>query len=73
MEMVPTPRELLEQMADLRFDPGTEARLEDLMDRNNFGELNEAEREELARYVALNQRMSIIRGQAMLVLGRQFV
>jgi hypothetical protein len=72
MDMVPTPRELLEQMADLRFDPEDNERLQILMDRNNFGELTEAEQKELARYVALNQRMSIIRGQAMLVLGRKF-
>ena len=71
MEMVPTPRTLLEQMADMRFDPATDARLQDLMERNNFGELNATEKQELERYAMLNQRMSIVRGQAMFVLGRK--
>ena len=71
MEMIPAPRELLEQAADLRFDPVTDARLQHLMERHNFGELNEAERQELAGYVAMNQRMSIIRGLALVVLGRK--
>ena len=71
MEMAPTPREFLEQAADLEFDPGIDARMQDLMERHNFGELTETERRELAGYVALNQRMSIIRGQAMLILGRK--
>jgi hypothetical protein len=71
MEMVPTPRQLLEQVADLRFDPVIDARLQELMERHNFGKLNETERKELAGYVALNEQMSIVRGQAMLVLGRK--
>ena len=71
MELLPTPRDLLEQMADMRFDPATDARLQDLMDRNNFGELSEDERAELAGYAALNQQMSIARARAMVVLGRK--
>ena len=73
MELIPTPRDLLEQAADLQFDPAIDARLQELMERHNFGELSETERNELAGYVALNQRMSIVRGQAMLVLGRKLV
>jgi hypothetical protein len=71
MELLPTPKDLLEQMAELRFDADTDARLQELMDRNNFGELSESERAELARYAALNQQMTIIRGRAMIVLGRK--
>jgi len=72
MEMIPTPRTLLEQMADMQFDPATDARLQELMDRNNFGELDSNEKAELERYAMLNQRMSMVRGQAMLILGRKF-
>lgn len=73
MDLIPTPREMLEQAADLQFDPVTDARMQVLMERHNFGELNESERRELAGYVALNQRMSIVRAQALLTLGRKLV
>jgi hypothetical protein len=41
------------------------------MDRNNFGELTDAERSELTHYAKLNQMMSILRGRAMIALGRK--
>jgi hypothetical protein len=71
MEMIPAARHVLEQVADLKIDPETDARLQELMDRNNFGELNGTELGELKRIVAANQQLSILRAQAMLVLGRK--
>jgi hypothetical protein len=71
MDQVLAPRELLEQIVDMKVDPGMDARAQYLMDRNNFGQLSEDERAELAGYVAFNQRMTIARGLAMVALGRK--
>jgi len=73
MVLLPTPQDMLERLADMRFGPGIDARLQDLMDRNNDGQLNDCERAELAGFVTLNEELSILRAQAMVVLGRKFV
>lgn len=41
------------------------------MDRNNEGLLPESEREELAVLVELSEQMSLVRGEALQILGRQ--
>jgi len=69
MEMITAPKDLLEQVAKMRFDADLDARLQDLMERNNFGELNDLERAELARYAKLNQMMTVLRARAMIALG----
>ena len=71
MEMVPTPKDFLEYLADMRFSPEANARIQDLMDRNNEGLLSPQEREVLATLASLSQDMSIVRSRALMLLGRK--
>src|SRR3989442_165720 len=48
---IETPLELVTSVADFRFSPKIDARLQALMDRNTEGQLSEAEREELEALV----------------------
>jgi hypothetical protein len=68
---VEAPVKLLEAMAELRFPPRTDAWLQRLMDRNSEGALTEQEREELESLVELSEEMSLLRAQALRVLGRK--
>jgi hypothetical protein len=67
---IETPIEVLEEMCDLRFPAQTDARMQQLMDRNNEGLLTPQEREELESLVEVSQRMSLIRAHALKLLGR---
>lgn len=68
--VVEAPLELVEAIADMRFPAKTDHRLTALMDRNAEGQLTPAEREELESLVELSQTISLVRAQALLVLGR---
>ncbi len=41
------------------------------MERNNEGLLQESEREELEGLVELNEQLSLVRGEALRILGKQ--
>jgi len=41
------------------------------MDHNNEGLLQESEREELEALVELSERLSLVRGEALQILGKQ--
>ena len=41
------------------------------MDRHNEGILQEAEREELEALVELSEQLSLVRGEALQILGKQ--
>ena len=41
------------------------------MDRNNEGLLQEVEREELDALVELSEQLSLVRGEALQILGKQ--
>lgn len=68
--VVETPLELVESVAAMRFPPKTDARLQSLMDRNTNGQLTPDERVELESLVELSESISIIRAQALRVLGQ---
>ncbi|MGL6076830.1 MAG: hypothetical protein ACRC8S_21970 [Fimbriiglobus sp.] len=67
--MLETPRELVQSVAELRFPAKTDARLQALMDRNTDGKLTTPEREELESLVEFSETLSLLRAQAMEVLG----
>jgi len=71
MPTVEAPVELVEALAALRFPPKTDARLQDLMDRNTEGQLTEAERDDLEALAELSERLAILRAQALHLLGRK--
>ena len=65
-----TPVEFVEALAEMRFPPKTDRRMQSLMDRNTNGQLNLGERDELESLVELSETMSLFRGQAYRILGR---
>jgi hypothetical protein len=71
MSTVQAPLELVEAIADLRLPPKTNQRLQELMDRNTNGLLTEAEREDLEALVDISERISLVRSQALHLLGRK--
>jgi hypothetical protein len=64
------PLEMVEALAALRLPPKTDARLQDLMDRNNEGRLTPAEHDDLEALVELSETISLLRAQALHLLGR---
>jgi len=70
MATIETPVELVTSVAEFRVPPKMDARLQILMDRNTEGQLSEAEHEELAALVELSERLALLRGQALRVLGQ---
>lgn len=68
--IVEAPREMMEEVADLRFPPKADLRLRALMDRNNEGLLTADERDELESLVELSESLSLIRAKALRLLGR---
>jgi len=58
----------LEKIAEFTFPSSVQAKFGELMERNNEGELTAEEREELRALVELNELVSILKGQARLLL-----
>lgn len=69
--VIQAPVDLLEAVAELHLPPRADRRLQLLMDRNTNGALSQIEREELEDLVELSERMSLVRAEAMHVLGRK--
>jgi hypothetical protein len=61
----------LDGAANLRLPERVDRRLQQLMDRNNNGLLNEQEREELETLVELSETISLVRGRALQMLGKR--
>jgi hypothetical protein len=60
----------VETIGELRLPTKTDARLQLLMDRDNEGQLFSLEREELAALVELSEQLSLVRAEALQLLGR---
>jgi hypothetical protein len=71
MAVVSAPAEWVEFVSELRLPPKTDRRLQELMDRNNEGDLNESERAELESLVEVSETLSLARARALQLLGRQ--
>jgi hypothetical protein len=71
MSTISAPSEWVAAIGDLRFPVKTDARLQELMDRNNDGDLTATEREELEALVELSERLSLVRAEALHLLGRE--
>lgn len=68
---VDAPLEWVQSVGDLRLPPRTDERLQELMERNNDGLLSEAERADLESLVELSERLSLVRAEALHLLGRK--
>jgi hypothetical protein len=68
--VIEAPRTLVETVAAMRFPAKTDARLQTLMDRNTNGQITPVEREELEALAELSETISLVRAQALKLLGR---
>jgi hypothetical protein len=67
---VSAPMEWIALVGDLRLPSRANERLQQLMDRNSEGFLTESERAELETLVKLSEQLSLVRAQALQLLGR---
>ncbi len=67
---IEAPASLIESIGDFRLPPQTDRQLQNLMDRNAEGLLQPVEKEELAALAALSEEISLLRAQALQLLGR---
>ena len=68
---IDAPLEWVETVSSLRLPPKADQRLQELMDRNNEGLLTETERADLESLVELSERLSLVRAEALHLLGRR--
>jgi hypothetical protein len=68
---IAAPLNWVEAVGKLHFPSKTDRRLQDLMDRNNEGLLGPSEREELEALVELSEQLSLVRGEALQILGKR--
>jgi hypothetical protein len=67
---IPAPEAWIRSIGELRLPPETDQRLQVLMDRNNDGLLQPTQKQELAALAAWSQEVSLLRAQALQLLGR---
>jgi hypothetical protein len=67
---VPAPVQMVEAVAALRLPAVSDRRLQILMDRNNDRDLTADERAELESLAELSETISLIRADALELLGR---
>jgi hypothetical protein len=68
--LISAPAEWVESIGKLSLPSKTNRHLQQLMDRNNEGQLSSAERDELEALVELSERLSLVRAEALQLLGR---
>ena len=68
---IDAPLEWVEAVGNLRLPPKADQRMQELMDRNNEGLLTETERSDLESLVELSERISLLRAEALQLLGRK--
>ena len=64
-------RQMVEAVAALRLPDRADRRLQVLMDRNTDGGLTPQEREELQTLVEVSETISLVRADALRLLGRR--
>ena len=69
--VVEAPLEMVEAVAALHLPPTADRRLQVLMDRNNNGALSKEELAELESLVDVSEVMSLVRADALRLLGRK--
>lgn len=69
--VVEAPVDLIEAVAGLRFPKTTDRLLQELMDRKNQGTLTPDDRQKLEALVELSESLSLVRAQALHLLGRK--
>lgn len=65
---ITVPLRLIEALAAIKFPPRTDRRMQVLMDLNNDGALTPEQYDELESLVELNESVSLLKAQAVLLL-----
>jgi hypothetical protein len=68
---IDAPQQWVENIAMLRLPEHADRRLQELMDRNNEGQLTEQELADLAALAELSEQLSLVRAEALHLLGRK--
>lgn len=68
---ITAPASWIEYISDFHFPEETDRHLQKLMDRNNEGLLLPSEKEELSALAALSEDISLLRAQALQLLGKR--
>lgn len=68
---IAAPVDWVKAVGNLHFPSKADRRLQELMDRNTQGLLKPSEREELEALVELSEQLSLVRGEALQILGQQ--
>jgi len=71
ISMIAAPLNWVETVGKLHFPSKADRRLQELMDRNNEGLLDQSEREELEALVELSEELSLVRAEALQILGKR--
>ena len=69
--VIPAPLEWVETVGGLKLPIKADSRLQELMDRNNEGQLTPNERSELEALVEVSETLSLVRAEALHLLGRR--
>jgi hypothetical protein len=68
---IDAPMKWVESVGNLRLPPKADRRLQELMDRHNEGQLTKSELAELEALVELSEALSLVRAEALHLLGRK--
>ena len=68
--IVPAPIEWVESVSRLRLPANADHRLQELMHRNNEGQLTPTGRSEMEALIEVSENMSLVRAEALHLLGR---
>jgi hypothetical protein len=71
MPVIAAPSGWVEAVSEHRLPPKIDRCLEELMERNTEGELTEEERADLESLVEMSEALSLMRAQALQLLGRK--
>lgn len=69
--VIAAPVDWVESVGNLRLPSKADRRLQELMDRNNEGLLGATEREEFEALAELSELLSLVRAEALQILGKQ--
>lgn len=70
MVVITAPRDWIESVSELKMPAMADRRMQELMDRNNDGTLTEQEYQYLEELVELSETLSLVRAEALHLLGR---
>ena len=71
MTVISAPIDWVESVSELRLPASADRRLQELMDRNTEGRLTGEERADLESLVELSEKLSLVRAEALHLLGRK--